>query len=360
MTFRGPTRTARSASPRRVARRDQARVPAAREGVPPGRGGRAALPRFLAIQAAYEQLVGDGPSKAVPRPPSRPSSADPARADATHRAYGGRTRRTRPPGSGPASGAGRAGSGGQARPPGSTGPANGSGTAGQAGDAATGASGTSERPIEGQGHARLDVLRRGRRDPVRARLGWRQLVRHHQRHVLDHQPEGVRGPAQARTRVPSAPAPGAAAAGRAGPAGRRRSRDRRARGSRLPARARAAGTGRRTAPGRAGPPGPAAIGAIVASARAGSAEDGRDGGRGTAFDGPSPTSCSYAAWIARNRGSADSPAASGWLLLGQSAVRALDLVEGRAARRGRACGTGRSPGVDGVARRSAGRRRLSR
>src|SRR6478736_5079047 len=64
----------------------------------PDAAGQQALPRFLAIQAAYEQLVGDGPSKAVPRPPSRPSSADPARADATHRAYGGRTRRTRPPG----------------------------------------------------------------------------------------------------------------------------------------------------------------------------------------------------------------------------------------------------------------------
>ena len=108
----------------------------------PDAAGQAALPRFLAIQAAYEQLVGDGPSKAVPRPPARPSSADPARADATHRAYGGRTRRTRPPGSGSTSGAGRAGSSGQSRPPGSAGSTNGTGTAGEAGDGATGAPGS--------------------------------------------------------------------------------------------------------------------------------------------------------------------------------------------------------------------------
>jgi len=108
----------------------------------PDAAGQAALPRFLAIQAAYEQLVGDGPSKALPRPPSRPSSADPTRSDATHRAYGGRTRRTRPPGSGSTSGAGRTGSSGQARPTGSTGSTNGTGSAGKAGDGATGAPGT--------------------------------------------------------------------------------------------------------------------------------------------------------------------------------------------------------------------------
>jgi hypothetical protein len=94
----------------------------------PDFAGQKALPRFLAIQAAYEQLVDEGPSKAVPRPPTRPSSADPARADATHRAYGGRTRRTRPPGSGSTSGAGGTGasaggtgSNGRARPAGSAG-----------------------------------------------------------------------------------------------------------------------------------------------------------------------------------------------------------------------------------------------
>jgi len=91
----------------------------------PDAAGQQALPRFLAIQAAYEQLVGDRPSKAVPRPPTRPSSADPARSDATHRAYGGRTRRTRPSGGGSSTGAGSARSGSGARSAGSTGPTGG-------------------------------------------------------------------------------------------------------------------------------------------------------------------------------------------------------------------------------------------
>jgi hypothetical protein len=59
----------------------------------PDSGGEAALPRFLAIQAAYEELVGGtgrrGPERASPRP----SAADPTRADATRRAYGSRARR---------------------------------------------------------------------------------------------------------------------------------------------------------------------------------------------------------------------------------------------------------------------------
>lgn len=70
----------------------------------PDAAGAGALPRFLAIQAAYEQLTG-GPAaksstaRAADRAAGRaqrPSEADPDRADATHRAYGGRTRRTRP------------------------------------------------------------------------------------------------------------------------------------------------------------------------------------------------------------------------------------------------------------------------
>ncbi len=52
-----------------------------------------------------------------------------------------------------------------------------------------------------QGDARFHVVRR-RRGSVRARLAWRQLVRHDERHVLDAQPEGIRRPAQARARVP--------------------------------------------------------------------------------------------------------------------------------------------------------------
>ena len=69
----------------------------------------------------------------------------------------------------------------------------------------------------------------------------------------------------------------------------------------------------------------------VASARAGSADEGRAGGRGTAFDGPSPTSCSYAAWIARNRGSAAWPAASGWFSL--ASWRYARLISSRLAPR---------------------------
>jgi hypothetical protein len=73
----------------------------------PDAAGAAALPRFLAIHAAYEQLLGGsastkaGPASAAAR--RRPSAADAERADATRRAYGGRPREPRP-GSGPADG----------------------------------------------------------------------------------------------------------------------------------------------------------------------------------------------------------------------------------------------------------------
>jgi len=77
----------------------------------PDAAGEKNLPRFLAIQAAYEQLT-DGLDGARPRRPSaprRPWDADPVRADATHRAYGGRPRGSaagaRPAGGGTAPGA---------------------------------------------------------------------------------------------------------------------------------------------------------------------------------------------------------------------------------------------------------------
>jgi DnaJ domain len=114
----------------------------------PDAAGQQALPRFLAIQAAYEQLVGAGPSKAVPRPPSRPSSTDPDRADATHRAYGGRTRRTRPSGAGTGSTPGGTGSAGRARPSGSAGAPGGSGSSTGAG--AGGASGPGGAKAKGK------------------------------------------------------------------------------------------------------------------------------------------------------------------------------------------------------------------
>src|SRR5436305_6715597 len=63
----------------------------------PDAAGEAALPRFLAIQAAYEQIAGGGATRpAAARPSSRPSAADADRAGATHRAYGARSRSRRP------------------------------------------------------------------------------------------------------------------------------------------------------------------------------------------------------------------------------------------------------------------------
>jgi DnaJ domain len=106
----------------------------------PDAAGPSALPRFLAIQAAYEELVhGTGATRRrpgarpspppPPPPPSRPSAADPDRADATYRAYGGRARRTRPAGS-----SGARGSAGSSKAR-SSGPA---GTASDAGPATDG------------------------------------------------------------------------------------------------------------------------------------------------------------------------------------------------------------------------------
>jgi curved DNA-binding protein CbpA len=66
----------------------------------PDAAGESALPQFLAIQAAYDQIAG--PDARTRRPgagraqgaatPRRPWEADPDRAGATHRAYGGRGR----------------------------------------------------------------------------------------------------------------------------------------------------------------------------------------------------------------------------------------------------------------------------
>ncbi len=110
----------------------------------PDAAGPTALPRWLAIQAAYEQLVhGKNPAKARATPP-RPSSAEPDRADATHRAYGGRTRRTRA-----TPGAGGIGS----RPPGSTRPGSRAGSTGTSGSTGTDAGRTAsdESPRSGRG-----------------------------------------------------------------------------------------------------------------------------------------------------------------------------------------------------------------
>ncbi len=100
----------------------------------PDAAGEAALPRFLAIQAAYDEIAGPGASGRATGRPGRagsppPWGADPDRADATHRAYGGRSRRTR--------------SGGTRRPTGNaTGGANGD----TSGDASGAGPGTSSPP----------------------------------------------------------------------------------------------------------------------------------------------------------------------------------------------------------------------
>jgi hypothetical protein len=73
----------------------------------PDAAGEAALPRFLAIQAAYDQIAGPeaGSRRVVGgRPggaPRRAWEADPDRAGATHRAYGGRPRSRPGPRPGP-------------------------------------------------------------------------------------------------------------------------------------------------------------------------------------------------------------------------------------------------------------------
>ncbi len=67
----------------------------------PDTAGETAVPRFLAIKAAYEAIAGPGATdetrgRGRPSPPQRPWDADPARADATKRAYGARNRGPRP------------------------------------------------------------------------------------------------------------------------------------------------------------------------------------------------------------------------------------------------------------------------
>jgi len=128
----------------------------------PDAAGEKDVPRFLAIQAAYEQLLGGIDDKGMlgrgATAPRRPWQADPDRSDATRRAYGGRARRpasggTPPPGAssadpsargdgtgaGPAPGAG-ADAGQRSRPRQSRAGRRGAGTTGGAG--ATGGPGT--------------------------------------------------------------------------------------------------------------------------------------------------------------------------------------------------------------------------
>jgi hypothetical protein len=108
----------------------------------PDAAGSAGIARFLAIQAAYEQLVeGRGPGRPA-RPSSgtsrRASEADPDRSDATRRAYGGRQRARRP--------SDRPGGGNGARA--ADGPAAGDQPGGPAADDGTSAEGSPGRPGE--------------------------------------------------------------------------------------------------------------------------------------------------------------------------------------------------------------------
>jgi curved DNA-binding protein CbpA len=91
----------------------------------PDAAGEAALPRFLAIQAAYEQLItGSDPGARGRRgsaAPRRPWEADPDRSDATRRAYGGRARSAPPGGRGKAPGSGESQARGAGTQPGASG-----------------------------------------------------------------------------------------------------------------------------------------------------------------------------------------------------------------------------------------------
>src|SRR6266850_2190091 len=59
----------------------------------PDTAGEAAVPRFLAIQAAYETLIGTAPGRPASSPPTEGWRADNARARATREAWRARGRR---------------------------------------------------------------------------------------------------------------------------------------------------------------------------------------------------------------------------------------------------------------------------
>jgi len=70
------------------------------------------------------------------------------------------------------------------------------------GPAAGGEPAPAPRAPAQQGDPRIDLVRRGGRRALRARLGRRLVVRDHLGDLLDAQPEGVRRSAQARSGVP--------------------------------------------------------------------------------------------------------------------------------------------------------------
>ena len=172
----------------------------------PDAAGEAALPRFLAIQAAYDQIAGpeaDEPARRRPAAivaprPDAPGTPTRDRAGATYRAYGGRPTDRRP---------GRHDRGPRPRP--RAGPTR----------AAAGRPRPPRPPKKATlGSTSYDGVEA---ETVRPGLGWRVVVRHDLGHVLDAQPQGVRGPAQARPGVPGAgPASQAGGASTAHPTSR--------------------------------------------------------------------------------------------------------------------------------------------
>ena len=191
----------------------------------PDAAGESALPRFLAIQAAYEQLVGPecasparqppgtvdhdaaralaGGSGPGPAPPAAPTAGVPAPGRPAGPARAGPGGRRHGIGIGSRQRAGRDVDRHAPAEPGvpPARPAPRRGRRRRIGPVAPAVGQTSSPE---QGDAVLDLVRPGRRGAVRARLERGQLVRLVERHLLDDQPEGVRRPAQARSGVPAA------------------------------------------------------------------------------------------------------------------------------------------------------------
>ena len=142
----------------------------------PDAAGEKALTRFLAIQAAYEQLI-DGPIAPRGRGSAaarKPWEADDDRSDATRRAYGARPRGPRPsPGTGPAAsgGAGPAGPTGGRRARGSTGDAR-RGTSGTSGTRGTGGTGGTRGTADPPNKATLGSTSYDGVDPGRFEPDW--------------------------------------------------------------------------------------------------------------------------------------------------------------------------------------------
>src|SRR3954471_2420653 len=119
----------------------------------PDAAGEKNVPRFLAIQAAYEQLAGGADGRGSPPQqggPRKAWEADRDRSTATRRAYGGRGRWSTPGAAGGGAGSSR---GGAARPGsgGSAGGPAGASSGGSSGSSNGGsaASGTDPRPKAG-------------------------------------------------------------------------------------------------------------------------------------------------------------------------------------------------------------------